>query len=770
MRNLPITTHTSAGFADRDALTLFLVLTTFFLYLQAQLLRNTPRQLILSFLSGVTMGIVGLTWPGVGFPISVIVFTNWFTLLLGHFDKKQCLLYVAWFTPIAFLITIFTPHYRHLANPFAVLALLFPLGFLVFGCIWVLFQRHINLLQADRYLPLLTSPLVLSGAYLLSLSIMTCFAVGPMTFSNWILSFQTELFNPLGIPLMKSVAELQSPTWWDWWGSFGLFLLFAHIGAAIILMKAISAFYMRPKSLMMLFLLVLVVLTLMPPKAPTFHEFPVFLQWFPLLAIVSLLFVASWLHWKHYPQIKLETHQNWRHIYSWLFCLCWFIGSFLATRTASRFALFFTPIALLTASLCIVKIVHLIAPRTLRQTAFQSLILALIAWGFVIIRPGVLNCLFNFVGFKPLSKASAIAAFWTYFILNALVVVFLLYRSTVRLISTCSDRKIVRAVGWITVCLIVFLAFGGAWGSPGLLQNGYRLAQQISPGLTPVWTRGLAWLKTYTNLDSVIAAWWDYGAWINELGRRTTIVDEDHQFPNWIAWMARNVFCAHSDIEALEFLKTREATHLLLTSEEIQKLWHISTVGSNSDLDRQSLVIPLAIQSIEVNRDQNTARLNFAPIYIPTEQEPNLEGKTRKKKRTMKTQLAVSFEIHHGRPVPREISATFADDLKFSLKRAIVNHEDYLFSKGETESGLLLDFPPLKTVDDIANYAQQIRAFYIPERAQRQLYVRLFLFNEKIPHFEPAYPLLNFSNAPIKIWRLSYPEQITLRPKYLSTE
>ena len=764
----PLIYHTSAGFADRDALTLFLFLTAFFLYLQAQLAQNTPRQLVLSFSAGVTLGLVGLTWPGVGFLITLIVLTNWLALLLSHYDIKRCLLYVVWFLPIALTIAIFTPRYRNLTDPFAVLALYFPLIFLIFATSWLLLQQHgISYIRENHFLSCLTSPLVFSGVYLFLLFIIGCLVVGPSIVLDQILSFQRELLNPLGLPLMRSVAELQPPAWRDWWGSFGVFLLFAYIGAGLILMKIISTFKEQAKWLIIFFSVMLLVLTLIPLNAKDFHDSPLFLRLMPSLATILFIFTSFWFYWKCYSQIKLAAGQNSGQIHSLLFCFCWFLGSFLATRAASRFALFFTPIALLTGSFCILEIGRLIIPKNLHKTAFQSLALALIAWGVVIIRPSLLSFLLKFV--HP-SKGLIYLAFWGYIVLSALAISILLYRSTFQLISATSTHRFGRAIGWLALCFIIFLAFGSIGGVPGLLQNSYSLAQYISLSITPAWMEALTWMSTYTNLDSVIAAWWDYGAWINELGGRTTIIDEDHQFPNWISWMAREVFCTPSEHNALEFLKTRQATHLLLTFEEIQKLWHISSLGSNSDLDRQSLVIPLTVNSIQVTPNQNTAQLNFAPIDIPVEQEPILVGLLDNKKRIATIQLTTFLKIQDEKLVLQKLQATFPDKPSFSLKRGMINHQNYSFPNTQSLSCVWLNLPAIKTIRDIKTKAMHLQAFYIPEKAQKHLIVQLFLFNEKLSHFERVYPLLNFSTAPIKVWRLSYPETVSLQPKYLNLE
>ena len=47
----------------------------------------------------------------------------------------------------------------------------------------------------------------------------------------------------------------------------------------------------------------------------------------------------------------------------------------------------------------------------------------------------------------------------------------------------------------------------------------------------------MQWLKENTPEDAVIAAWWDYGYWINTLGERKTLADNS----TLIDWQIRKI-------------------------------------------------------------------------------------------------------------------------------------------------------------------------------------------------------------------------------------
>ena len=64
---------------------------------------------------------------------------------------------------------------------------------------------------------------------------------------------------------------------------------------------------------------------------------------------------------------------------------------------------------------------------------------------------------------------------------------------------------------------------------------------------------------------AVVAANWGYGGLLNVFSGVKTITDPDHYIPHWIALYNQYVLHATSEREFIEFLKTHEATHLLLT-------------------------------------------------------------------------------------------------------------------------------------------------------------------------------------------------------------
>ncbi len=113
--------RTHAGWADRDPLSLLTWLLCLYFYVAAYqaLSQEKRRYLPLSLLSGISMGALGLTWPGVGLLSIIIVVFNTAKLLTRSYDQKKFYLYLCWYIPSILMMLLFTERYtsRHTHLP-----------------------------------------------------------------------------------------------------------------------------------------------------------------------------------------------------------------------------------------------------------------------------------------------------------------------------------------------------------------------------------------------------------------------------------------------------------------------------------------------------------------------------------------------------------------------------------------------------------------------------------------------------------------------------
>ena len=264
-------------------------------------------------------------------------------------------------------------------------------------------------------------------------------------------------------------------------------------------------------------------------------------------------------------------------------------------------------------------------------------------------------------------------------------------------------------------------------------------------------TSAFEWVRTALTPQSVIAANWDYGTQFNVFSNVKTIIDSDHFLPHWIHLYFRHVFCAQSEQEALEFLKTHQATHLMLTeSELLSNAWQFSYIGSDKNSDRRFKLHHLD--------------LILRPVGAP-----------------------YRFRPHHDETPIKFIDITCTSDEVFSITTHFRNQNTDTnalltveqFNNKHTTQVTVNNFPAHVPVDignggiilNINNAKVIHPAYYIPPVGWNSFAVKLFLRGEHTKAFVPVYTAEKDGAPPkIKIWEIHYPSKIKTDQKYLVTE
>ena len=122
----------------------------------------------------------------------------------------------------------------------------------------------------------------------------------------------------------------------------------------------------------------------------------------------------------------------------------------------------------------------------------------------------------------------------------------------------------------ISGVLLLFVMFWGLKDGGYILRTHYAATalRTAFPGRDTSLARALFWMREHLPETAVVAAEWSFGHHLNVLGGVRTITDADHYIPHWIHLYQRHVRAAKNETEALEFLKTHEATHLMITHKQ----------------------------------------------------------------------------------------------------------------------------------------------------------------------------------------------------------
>ncbi len=290
----------------------------------------------------------------------------------------------------------------------------------------------------------------------------------------------------------------------------------------------------------------------------------------------------------------------------------------------------------------------------------------------------------------------------------------------------------------IAIALLIFaiLLF---WVPPGKqverLSYATKQIQLVFPR-TPEVRKVFQWMKTQLLPSDIVATNPDMGSQLNVLAGVRTVTDQDHYIQHWIHLYNRHVFGIHTNEDILQFLKTHEATHLLLTANDV-----IFNADTNSNIG---------------TNESGDIRWEFTPLQrqVPQEMEYRMAPDSH-----VDTPLeAIDFDM-------TENTLTVKAELKtgdiVNLPAIVLINKRRVTAAGENEhGGVVIVFD---------EYQHPGAAYYIPVIGWESLAVRLY-FRGDIPDiFHPVYPPDRDAAADVKVWEIHYPPDIKTDPKYLKT-
>lgn len=391
---------------------------------------------------------------------------------------------------------------------------------------------------------------------------------------------------------------------------------------------------------------------------------------------------------------------------------------------------------------------------------FASLGLAIIGIGFTCLRKEALQNESAFIAtivwfllWVGLSKGALRYDFFTGVPLAIGTAVILARSPTsgkpVHLIGRTFSPKLVTAA--FAIGMLVLLLFWPPVG--GYANRTIRVASERSPipGHSSL-AQAYNWMKTELPADTtVMAANWGYGSQLNVLGGVKTIVDQDHFIQHWIHLYYRHVYCAQSEQEALEFLKTHGATHLMLIgSDFIPEARTISFVGSNENFDRH-----FDLHALELLPTAPGIQYSLAPIKYP------------RPVRFMPLTSLPAINIIGTKLEDLSITARFktGETTHLPYVAFVGSHRIASQKPVDTENGgVVLIFDSHKVLRN---------SYYVPAIGWNSLAIKLFIRGEHSDAFVNVHTVTpkGIDVPPeVKIWKINYPSDIKNNPKYLETE
>lgn len=305
------------------------------------------------------------------------------------------------------------------------------------------------------------------------------------------------------------------------------------------------------------------------------------------------------------------------------------------------------------------------------------------------------------------------------------------------------------------------------------------------------WQKAMAWTRDSTPENSIFAHWWDYGYWLQTVGKRPTIVDGGNLVGFWDHLIGRYVLCGQNETEALEFLYAHNASYLLIDSSDIGKYPAYSSIGSDeTGKDRLSWISTFVVDEQQTQELRNGTQYVYAGGTM-LDQDIIWQGQLFPSDKAGIGAFILTIDDKQEITDAKAIFMYNGKQTAIPIRYVYVNNELIDISDGKDAVNSTLYFVPLLMQKGINNMGA---VFYLSEKIMKSEMVKLYLLDQtenfELVHSEPAlfiqqlrdeyginvgdFLVANDIYGPIKIWKINYPEGFTLEEsklkRYLSFE
>ncbi len=721
--------RTIAGIPEKESAGFFFIFLSLYLFLEAFTSKKLKRGIFFGILSGISTGLLSLNWGGIIFVLFPIPIMFLFAFLIGEVKKKDFIVYLCW------IVTSFAMAVPYLKT--GIIKSVFSLRGYTIGnllestttlpSIAVLFVVGLSLFLMERKyhkIEIIREKIKIpkEGFYLISsiivALILMIIILGPASISNKISDVKNSLVSPLVSRFGLTVAENKQPYYVDWKGEFGpilfkipLFFWMFFVGSILLFYDAIKNFRKKDKF---------------------------------ILSFAYLIFLSS-IIFSRYSETSILNGT------SGLSILIYFGGP-----------IFF------------IYILGHLYYKNHQKGEFEK---------FKEINPSYVLYL-SLVTFAIISARGAIRFIMVLGAVAPIAISFLVVKTSKKYLSS-KEETMKFFVGALAVLLIL--------ASLNIIWTDYKQDKAMASGFGPgpyqwQWQKAMAWVRENTSENAVFAHWWDYGYWVQSIGERATMLDGANNIGYWNHLMGRHGLTGPDERKALELFYAHNVTHFLIDSTDIGKYTAFSSIGSDENYDRFSWINPYLMDTRQIQETNNQTLYIYGgsssvdeditwnngekEIFIPA-RSAGVAGIILRKNNDSFSQPEAVF-VYKG------------EQYIIPIKYIYFNGKLYDFASG-IEAGIFL-FPALSQNQNGGVSINEIGALlYLSKRTVNSQLARLYLFGQeneyfKLAHQESSYVVDSLRSqgvyageflyyqgvqGPIKIWGVSYPDDIELNPEFL---
>jgi len=346
--------------------------------------------------------------------------------------------------------------------------------------------------------------------------------------------------------------------------------------------------------------------------------------------------------------------------------------------------------------------------------------------------------------------------------------------------------------------IILFLIFilaiiGLIFSTVGFVKSITYQAKYTGPSADPQWQNAMDWVNKNTKEGGLFMHWWDYGYWVQSLGKRPTVTDGGHYNGYWDHLIGRYVLTTPYPETAKSFAKTHNVSYLLIDQTDIGKYSAYSSIGSDEGGEDRLSWIPTMLSNVEeIQETRNgSIRLYRGGTVLDQDLVYEIEG-TQIFLPSGKAFIAgITLErVGESIAQPEGIFVYNNQQYRIPLKNVYLNGQLIKFKEGLNSTMYI--FPSYNQGTSAGQIDQFGAVMYLSEKVQDSLFAQLFLMDDpnnlypefKLIHSEDhpyiklfkankadvgGFVYFNGVQGPIKIWEITHSDNIIARQEFLNT-
>jgi len=256
-------------------------------------------------------------------------------------------------------------------------------------------------------------------------------------------------------------------------------------------------------------------------------------------------------------------------------------------------------------------------------------------------------------------------------------------------------------------------------------------AKYTGPSANTQWQNAMSWVSSSTNEDAVFAHWWDYGYWVQTLGKRATVADGGHAQAIYDGnhKIGRYVLTTPYPETALSFFKTMNVDYLLIDQTDLGKYPAYSKIGGgdgDKELDRYSAIPVMPMNPKQTKETANGTMIVFNGGTYLFEDIVYNDGDKNIFLPSGKAALAgVIVNIEGDKMKQPEAVYVYNNvQTRIPVRYVYFNNEIIDFKSG---LDVIIDIIP---GFDNSKISKMGAAIYLSQKVSKSLFARLFLLND----------------------------------------